>query len=80
MRGNHHTPNGTTLSVWQVVELARHSLRPYSHDYLRRLVPDFVELHDRFGALRPRCALEEPGADLHGARRPAADLLDDAIA
>ena len=54
MRGNHHPPNGTTLSVWQVVELARHSLRPYSHDYLRRLVPDFVELHgDRLSADDP---------------------------
>lgn len=35
----------TTLTVWQVVELARNSMRPYSVDYLQRLVPDFVELH-----------------------------------
>jgi len=35
----------TTLTVWQVVELARNSMRPYSMDYLQRLVPDFVELH-----------------------------------
>jgi len=35
----------TTLTVWQVVELARNSMRPYSIDYLQRLVPDFVELH-----------------------------------
>jgi len=34
-----------TLTVWQVVELARNSMRPYSIDYLQRLVPDFVELH-----------------------------------
>jgi acetyl-CoA carboxylase carboxyl transferase subunit alpha len=34
-----------TLSVWQVVELARHPDRPYALDYIRRLVPDFVELH-----------------------------------
>jgi len=40
-----------TLSVWQVVELARHSDRPYSLDYIRRLAPDFVEYHgDRLGA------------------------------
>ena len=35
----------TALTVWQVVELARNPMRPYSIDYLRRLVPDFVELH-----------------------------------
>ncbi len=34
-----------TLSVWQVVELARHPDRPYSLDYITRLVPDFVVLH-----------------------------------
>jgi acetyl-CoA carboxylase carboxyl transferase subunit alpha len=37
--------DGDTLSIWQVVELARHQDRPYSLDYIRRLVPDFVELH-----------------------------------
>jgi acetyl-CoA carboxylase carboxyl transferase subunit alpha len=34
-----------TLSVWQVVELARHPDRPYALDYIRRLAPDFLELH-----------------------------------
>jgi len=34
-----------TLSIWQVVELARHQDRPYALDYIRRLAPDFVELH-----------------------------------
>jgi acetyl-CoA carboxylase carboxyl transferase subunit alpha len=34
-----------TLSVWQVVELARHPERPYALDYIRRMAPDFVELH-----------------------------------
>lgn len=34
-----------TLSIWQVVELARHPDRPYSLDYIRRLAPDFVEMH-----------------------------------
>lgn len=33
-----------TLSVWQVVELARHQDRPYTSDYFRRWVPDLVEL------------------------------------
>jgi acetyl-CoA carboxylase carboxyl transferase subunit alpha len=40
-----------TLSVWQVVELARHAERPYALDYIKRLAPDFVEFHgDRLGA------------------------------
>ena len=34
-----------TLSIWQVVELARHPDRPYSLDYITRLAPDFVEMH-----------------------------------
>ena len=34
-----------TLSIWQVVELARHPARPYSLDYITRLAPDFVEMH-----------------------------------
>jgi acetyl-CoA carboxylase carboxyl transferase subunit alpha len=34
-----------TLSIWQVVELARHQDRPYSLDYITRLAPDFVEMH-----------------------------------
>jgi acetyl-CoA carboxylase carboxyl transferase subunit alpha len=40
-----------TLTVWQVVELARHAERPYALDYIKRLAPDFVEYHgDRLGA------------------------------
>jgi acetyl-CoA carboxylase carboxyl transferase subunit alpha len=43
-----------TLTVWQVVELARHANRPYSLDYIRRMAPDFVELHgDRLAADDP---------------------------
>ncbi len=43
-----------TLSVWQVVELARHPKRPYTLDYIRRLAPDFVELKgDRMAANDP---------------------------
>lgn len=38
-----HRPD--TVSVWQLVELARHPDRPYTMDYISRLVPDFVELH-----------------------------------
>jgi acetyl-CoA carboxylase carboxyl transferase subunit alpha len=36
--------NGT-ISVWEVVELARHPDRPYALDYIRRMAPDFVEMH-----------------------------------
>src|SRR5260370_1275878 len=44
----------TTLTVWQVVELARHANRPYSLDYIRRLAPDFIQLHgDRLSADDP---------------------------
>jgi len=33
------------LSAWQVSQLARHPLRPYTLDYVQRLFDDFVELH-----------------------------------
>jgi acetyl-CoA carboxylase carboxyl transferase subunit alpha len=35
----------SSLSAWQVAQLARHPLRPYTLDYLQALVPDFQELH-----------------------------------
>ncbi len=44
----------TTLTVWQVVELPRHAMRPYSLDYIRRIAPAFIELHgDRLSADDP---------------------------
>lgn len=33
------------LTAWQVVQLARHPLRPYSSDYIREIFTDFDELH-----------------------------------
>jgi acetyl-CoA carboxylase carboxyl transferase subunit alpha len=33
------------LSPWQVAQVARHPMRPYTLDYLEVLVPDFQELH-----------------------------------
>jgi acetyl-CoA carboxylase carboxyl transferase subunit alpha len=30
--------------AWEIVERARHPLRPYAGDYIERLAPDFVEL------------------------------------
>src|SRR5438445_7518198 len=42
------------MSVWEIVDLARHQDRPYSLDYIRRLAPDFIELHgDRLSADDP---------------------------
>jgi len=33
------------LSAWQVAQLARHPLRPYTNDYVAAICPDFQELH-----------------------------------
>ncbi|RMF96646.1 MAG: acetyl-CoA carboxylase carboxyltransferase subunit alpha [Gammaproteobacteria bacterium] len=42
------------LSAWQVAQLARHPLRPYSLDYIQAMSPDFQELHgDRMYADDP---------------------------
>jgi len=35
----------TNLSPWQISQLARHPLRPYTLDYIKRLFTDFEELH-----------------------------------
>lgn len=42
------------LSSWQITQIARHPLRPYTADYLREFAPDFRELHgDRMFADDP---------------------------
>ncbi len=42
------------LTPWQRVQLARHPDRPYTLDYIRRIITDFVELHgDRYFAEDP---------------------------
>lgn len=33
------------LTRWQRVQLARHPQRPYTLDYIQRIIPDFQELH-----------------------------------
>jgi acetyl-CoA carboxylase carboxyl transferase subunit alpha len=33
------------LTPWQKVQLSRHPARPYTLDYIERLVPEFIELH-----------------------------------
>jgi acetyl-CoA carboxylase carboxyl transferase subunit alpha len=35
----------SSLTRWQRVQLARHPQRPYTLDYIERMVADFVELH-----------------------------------
>jgi acetyl-CoA carboxylase carboxyl transferase subunit alpha len=40
-----------SLSPWQKVQLSRHPNRPYTLDYIERIIEDFVEMHGdrRFG-------------------------------
>ena len=33
------------LSAWQIAQVARHPMRPYTQDYIDLIVPDFQELH-----------------------------------
>ncbi len=33
------------LSAWQIAQVARHPMRPYTADYLSLIAPDFQELH-----------------------------------
>jgi acetyl-CoA carboxylase carboxyl transferase subunit alpha len=33
------------LSAWQIAQVARHPMRPYTADYLQQIAPDFQELH-----------------------------------
>jgi acetyl-CoA carboxylase carboxyl transferase subunit alpha len=35
----------SSLSAWQVAQLARHPLRPYALDYIAKIFTDFEELH-----------------------------------
>jgi acetyl-CoA carboxylase carboxyl transferase subunit alpha len=35
----------TSLTSWQISQLARHPMRPYTLDYIQRLFTDFEELH-----------------------------------
>ena len=35
----------TSLSAWQISQIARHPLRPYTLDYVGRMFTDFSELH-----------------------------------
>jgi len=42
------------LSAWQIAQVARHPMRPYTQDYLDWIAPDFQELHgDRMYADDP---------------------------
>jgi acetyl-CoA carboxylase carboxyl transferase subunit alpha len=47
-------PEPTEDEIWQAVQLARHEQRPYTLDYVERLLEDFVELRgDRIRADDP---------------------------
>ncbi|MEK9977174.1 MAG: acetyl-CoA carboxylase carboxyl transferase subunit alpha, partial [Gammaproteobacteria bacterium] len=35
----------SSLSDWQISQLARHPLRPYTLDYVSNIFDDFVEIH-----------------------------------
>ena len=35
----------SNLTPWNVVKIARHPMRPYTLDYIRRIFTDFDELH-----------------------------------
>src|SRR5919198_2530395 len=39
------TAEPTDEEIWRAVELARHQDRPYTLDYVERMLEDFVELH-----------------------------------
>jgi acetyl-CoA carboxylase carboxyl transferase subunit alpha len=42
------------LSAWQIAQVARHPMRPYTADYIEMIAPDFQELHgDRMYADDP---------------------------
>ncbi len=42
------------LSAWQIAQVARHPMRPYTADYIAAIAPDFQELHgDRMYADDP---------------------------
>jgi acetyl-CoA carboxylase carboxyl transferase subunit alpha len=42
---DHLQADPSAEEIWQSVELARHPDRPYTLDYVERLIEDFVELH-----------------------------------
>lgn len=48
LEGKRHTLTEqifSKLSTWQVAQMARHPLRPYTQDYIDGMFTDFVELH-----------------------------------
>jgi len=44
-KGKSPAPQGDPLSAWQTLQIARHTSRPGSSDYIAALFDDFVELH-----------------------------------
>ena len=35
----------SSLSPWQKVQVARHSLRPHTYDYIKNIFEDYIPLH-----------------------------------
>ena len=35
----------SNLTDWQIAQVSRHPMRPYSNDYLSQVFDDFIELH-----------------------------------
>jgi len=45
LRSLRDEPTSTEDEIWEFVELARHPDRPYTLDYVERMIDDWVELH-----------------------------------
>jgi acetyl-CoA carboxylase carboxyl transferase subunit alpha len=45
LRSLHDVPTSTEEEIWEYVQLARHPDRPYTLDYVERMLDDWVELH-----------------------------------
>ena len=58
----------TDDEIWRSVELARHPERPYTLDYVERILDDWVELHGDRGARRRRARSSSGSAASTAAR------------
>ena len=45
LRALRNEPSSSEEDIWEIVELARHPERPYTLDYVERILDDWVELH-----------------------------------
>ena len=54
--------------IWQRVELARHQERPYTLDYVERILEDFFELHGDRGRMDDHALVDRASASSRAAR------------